>query len=215
MVKDTRARMIGATARLLQHRGYYGTALSDILKASGAPRGSLYFHFPGGKNQLVLEATRQAVEETTAYLRATLAEARGPAEGVRAFFDAAADLLVETEYTFGCPVAPVILDAPDALPELQELCRKAFEEWVGLFRDAFAAAGIPPDRAAALAILVEATMEGLLLVARAYRETAAFRQVAAELAAIVAAAVPEPDAQHGCRTLPARAEADMLDAREQ
>ena len=129
---DRGHRPAAAAPRLLRH------GAERHPEASGAPRGSLYFHFPGGKDQLVLEATRRAVEETTAYLRATLAEARGPAEGVRAFFDAAADLLVETEYTFGCPVAPVILDAPDALPELQELCRQAFEEWVGLFRDAFA-----------------------------------------------------------------------------
>ena len=55
MAKDTRTRMLETTARLLQHRGFYGTALSDILEQSGAPRGSLYFHFPGGKEQLVLE----------------------------------------------------------------------------------------------------------------------------------------------------------------
>jgi len=62
MASETRTRMIETTARLLQHRGYHGTALSDILAASAAPRGSLYFHFPGGKDQLVIEATRAAAE---------------------------------------------------------------------------------------------------------------------------------------------------------
>ena len=98
--------------------------------------------------------------------------------------------MIETDYSFGCPVAPVILDAPDALPELQEICRQAFEEWIGLFRDRFEAAGIPPERAASLALLVEAALEGLLLIARAWRDTAALDRVAAELAALVAAAVP-------------------------
>ena len=87
----------------------------------------------------------------------------------------------------------MILDAPDALPELQNV-RQAFEEWVGLFRDRFLAAGIPAARAAALAMLVEAAMEGLLLVACA--PTATPRRldvVATELAAIVAAAVPAPE----------------------
>jgi TetR/AcrR family transcriptional repressor of lmrAB and yxaGH operons len=192
MARDTRTRMLEATARLLMHRGYYGTALSDILEASGAPRGSLYFHFPGGKDQLVVEATRQAVEDTSRFLRATLAEAAGPEEGVRRFFAAAAALLEETGYSFGCPVAPVILDAPEALPELEEICRRAFEEWVGLFAARFEAAGIPAGRAAALALLVEAAIEGLLVIARARRDTAAFEAVADELAALVAAAVPEP-----------------------
>jgi TetR/AcrR family transcriptional repressor of lmrAB and yxaGH operons len=190
MARDTRTRMLEATARLLQHRGYYGTALSDILEASGAPRGSLYFHFPGGKDQLVVEATRRAVAETSQFLRETLEEAPGPAEGVRRFFEAAGALLVETDYSFGCPVAPVILDAPDALPELAEICRQAFEEWLGLFRARFEAAGIPPDRAEGLALLIEAAMEGLLVIARAWRDTRALDRVAAELAAQVTAAIP-------------------------
>jgi TetR/AcrR family transcriptional repressor of lmrAB and yxaGH operons len=190
MARDTRTRMLETTARLLQHRGYYGTALSDILEASGAPRGSLYFHFPGGKDQLVIEATRLAVEETSRFLRATLDAAPEPGEAVRRFFAAAGGLLAETDYTFGCPVAPVILDAPDALPELAEICRQAFEEWVALFRARFEAAGIPPERAERLALLVEAAMEGLLLIARASRDTRALDRVADELAAQVAAAVP-------------------------
>ena len=75
MAKDTRSRMIDTTARLLLLRGYYGTALSDILAESGAPRGSLYFHFPGGKDELVLAATQASADATTAALVETLARA--------------------------------------------------------------------------------------------------------------------------------------------
>ena len=58
MATDTRTRMIEATALLIRQRGYHGTSLNDILSASGAPRGSLYFPFQGGKDQLVVEVTR-------------------------------------------------------------------------------------------------------------------------------------------------------------
>ena len=190
MAKDTRARMLETTARLLQHRGYYGTSLSEILAESGAPRGSLYFHFPGGKDQLVVEATRAAVEETTAALRETLAGAASPARGVRAFAEAVAGLMRESGYTFGCPVAPVILDATGGLDELAELCRGASEEWVRLLRGSLATAGVPEPRADALALLVVASIEGLLLVARAYRDCGPILVVAAELETVVAAALP-------------------------
>src|SRR5262249_42685923 len=123
MAKDTRTRMIENTARLLQHRGYHGTSLSDILEQSGAPRGSLYFHFPGGKDQLTIEATRAAVDEATEALRAALAEAKTPGQGVRAYAEAAAPLMRETDYTFGCPVAPVILDAAGGVEDLAALCK--------------------------------------------------------------------------------------------
>src|SRR5262245_16459184 len=141
MAKETRARMLEVTARLLQHRGYYGASLSDILAESGAPRGSLYFHFPGGKDQLVVEATRAAVERTTQELHEALATAESPAKAVRAYAETAAAIMRETNYTFGCPVAPVILDATAGLAELEELCRRAFEQWTAQLRQAFAGAG--------------------------------------------------------------------------
>ena len=165
MASDTRTRMLETTARLLQHRGYYGTALSDILEASGAPRGSLYFHFPGGKDQLVIEATRRRSEQTLALpARHAAPRRRGPAEGVRRVLRGARRRSsAETDYSFGCPVAPVILDAPDALPELEEICREAFEAWIGLFRAGFRG-GAESRRSGrrTLALLVEASMEGLL-----------------------------------------------------
>jgi TetR/AcrR family transcriptional regulator, lmrAB and yxaGH operons repressor len=190
MAKDTRARMLETTARLLQHRGYYGTSLGDILAESSAPRGSLYFHFPGGKDQLVIEATRAAVEETTAALRAILAGAASPAQGVRAFVEAVAGLMRESGYTFGCPVAPVILDAAGGVAELAALCRQAFETWAGMMRAAFVRAGMPGKRAHALALLVMSSIEGLLLIARANRDCGAPMTVAAELERVVAAELP-------------------------
>src|SRR5947207_14909068 len=79
MATDTRTRMIEATALLIRQRGYHGTSLNDILSASGAPRGSLYFHFPGGKDQLVVEVTRDSVADVTKKLDEALAAGSDPA----------------------------------------------------------------------------------------------------------------------------------------
>ena len=190
MAKDTRTRMIETTARLLQHRGYHGTSLNDILEQSGAPRGSLYFHFPGGKDQLAIEATRAAIDQATQELRETLAQAKNPAQGVRAYAEAAGRLMRETDYTFGCPVAPVILDAAGGVVELAELCRQAFETWAGMMRTAFVATGMPARRAQTLALLVLSSIEGLLLIARANRDCSALLTVAAELERVVMADLP-------------------------
>src|SRR5262249_52328961 len=137
---------IEPTAGRLEHRGFLGTSLSDILEQSGAPRGSLYFHFPGGKDQLAVEATRAAVDEATEALRAALAEAKTPGQGVRAYAEAAARLMRESDYTFGCPVAPVILDAPGGVDDLAALCKEAFETWTEMLRSAFVQAGVPGRR---------------------------------------------------------------------
>ena len=191
MANDTRTRMLEATGRLLRQRGYHGTSLNDILATSGAPRGSLYFHFPGGKDQLVIEVTRASVAEVAEKLREQLAAAKSPAVAVRRIAEATAEMLKSSDYARSCPVAPVVLDSTTDIPELIELCRQAFEQWIGLLRDAFAKSGIPEKRARSLAMLVEASLEGMMVICRATRDYKPLLLVADELATVLEAAVTE------------------------
>ncbi|RUW94109.1 MULTISPECIES: TetR/AcrR family transcriptional regulator [unclassified Mesorhizobium] len=189
MATDTRTRMIEATALLLRRRGYHGTSLNDILTASGAPRGSLYFHFPGGKDQLVIEVTRASVADVTERLGAQLATESDPAVAVHHIYQSVARMLEDNEFSLGCPIAPVVLDAPNDVPELEEICRSAFEQWIGLLRQAFVRAGVPERRAHALALLVESSLEGLMVIARATRDRSSLNAVADEVAALIEQAV--------------------------
>ncbi|TGP49908.1 TetR/AcrR family transcriptional regulator [bacterium M00.F.Ca.ET.230.01.1.1] len=189
MATDTRTRMIEATALLIRQRGYHGTSLNDILSASGAPRGSLYFHFPGGKDQLVVEVTRASVANVTERLGAALLEESDPAVAVHHIYQSVARMLEDNEFSLGCPVAPVVLDAPSDVPDLVEICRSAFEQWIGLLRRAFVRAGVPERRAQALALLVESSLEGLMVIARATRDRTPVQAVADEVAALVEQAV--------------------------
>ncbi|MBZ9868073.1 TetR/AcrR family transcriptional regulator [Mesorhizobium sp. CA15] len=189
MATDTRTRMIEATALLIRQRGYHGTSLNDILSASAAPRGSLYFHFPGGKDQLVVEVTRASVAHVTERLGAALLEESDPAVAVHHIYQSVARMLEENEFSLGCPVAPVVLDAPNDVPDLVEICRSAFEQWIGLLRQAFVRAGVPERRAQALALLVESSLEGLMVIARATRDRAPVQAVADEVAGLVEQAV--------------------------
>ncbi|AGB47009.1 transcriptional regulator [Mesorhizobium australicum WSM2073] len=189
MATDTRTRMIEATALLLRRRGYHGTSLNDILSASGAPRGSLYFHFPGGKDQLVVEVTRASVAEVTERLGEALAAERDPAVAVHHIYQSVGRMLEDNEFSLGCPVAPVVLDSPGDVPDLVELCSSAFEQWIGLLREAFVRAGVPERRAQALALLAESSLEGLMVIARATRDRSSLNAVADEVAILIEQAV--------------------------
>ncbi|TPJ17219.1 TetR/AcrR family transcriptional regulator [Mesorhizobium sp. B2-7-2] len=200
MATDTRTRMIEATALLIRKRGYHGTSLNDILSASGAPRGSLYFHFPGGKDQLVIEVTRASVADVTERLGAALLEESDPAVAVHHIYQSVGRMLEENEFSLGCPVAPVVLDAPNNVPDLIEICRSAFEQWIGLLRQAFVRAGVPERRAQALALLVESSLEGLMVIARATRDRTPLAAVADEVAALVEQAVLAGGVAHPAKT---------------
>src|ERR1700684_3923504 len=59
---DSKGKTLTAAARLFRQQGYHGTALSDILAAAGSPRGSLYFHFPNGKEEIAVAALTYAAD---------------------------------------------------------------------------------------------------------------------------------------------------------
>ncbi|TIN91933.1 MAG: TetR/AcrR family transcriptional regulator [Mesorhizobium sp.] len=200
MANDTRARILETTGLLLRQRGYHGTSLNDILSASGAPRGSLYFHFPGGKDQLVIEVTRDSVAEVSERLTEALAAERDPAVAVHHIYQSVARMLEDNQFSLGCPIAPVVLDSPTDVPELADLCRSAFEQWIGLLRDAFVRAGVPERRAHALALLVESSLEGLMVIARATRDRAPLKAVADEVAALIEGAVLAGEARQRADT---------------
>jgi TetR/AcrR family transcriptional repressor of lmrAB and yxaGH operons len=189
MAKDTREHMIETTAGLVHRRGFHGTSLNEILEQSGAPRGSLYYHFPGGKEELVLEATRQGVAIVTQVLKQVLADSPDPADGVRAFIQAAAHELRDSGYIFGCPVAPIILDSPES-SALAEVCQKALEEWQQVLVEGLGSAGIEGGRAESLATVIVCGLEGGLILARARRDISPLDAVAEELASMVQSALP-------------------------
>jgi TetR/AcrR family transcriptional regulator, lmrAB and yxaGH operons repressor len=189
MAKDTREHMIETTAGLVHRRGFHGTSLNEILAESGAPRGSLYYHFPGGKEELVLEATHQGIAIVTQVLKQVLTDSPDPADGVRAFIQAAAHELRDSGYVFGCPVAPIILDSPQS-SALAEVCQKALEEWQQVLVEGLDSAGIERRRAESLATVIVCGLEGGLILARARRDIAPLDAVAEELALMVQSALP-------------------------
>lgn len=184
MAKDTKDRLLASTAVLIQKYGLHGTSLNDVLDQGGAPRGSLYYFFPGGKEQLVLEATTRSVEFVTRVLRDMLAEQK-PQDAVRAYFAAAAHELKASGYLVGCPVTPIIMDLDESSQALAKLCREAIAAWRDLYEKGFTAAGMSTERARSLAILAIAALEGALIMARAARSIEPISIAGDEIARLV------------------------------
>jgi TetR/AcrR family transcriptional regulator, lmrAB and yxaGH operons repressor len=180
---DARERMIQSAALLFRERGVQGTSFSDVLSHSGAPRGSIYHHFPRGKAELIEATTSYAGDFIAAGLAAAL-EQKDPAAALRRFADVWAAGLRESDFAAGCPVLAVALDP--VTPAAREAAGAAFERWEELLADAFEQHGATPERAHSLATLAVASIEGAVVLARAQRSTEPLERVAAELAELAA-----------------------------
>jgi len=193
VVSDSRDRMVRAAIELFRERGYAATSFGDVLAVSGAPRGSIYHHFPGGKTELATEALRRYAEAGHRRL-VTAAETLSAAEIVAGFVDAASTELARGDYRRGCPVAAVALDLTAADTALAAEVRATFDRWRGALADVLERDGADPDRARRLAGLVVATAEGALLLGRTERSTAPLDDARDELVELVhAACAGRPD----------------------
>ncbi|MFI6999677.1 TetR/AcrR family transcriptional regulator [Nocardia sp. NPDC050175] len=171
---ETRCQLISATRGLVEKHGYFGTGLNQIIETSGAPRGSLYFHFPGGKDQLVAEAVAQAGNEIAALIDAV--EPGDTAAAATSLLTAFGDRLEASAWQQGCPVATVTLDVSAANDTIQAECAAAYAGWEEALRIRLQADGRPDAEDLAGAIL--AMIEGGLLLARAQRSREPLERVA-------------------------------------
>jgi len=182
---DSRQNMIQSTALLMRERGVDATSFSEVLAHSGAPRGSIYHHFPGGKAQLIEEATRFAGEFTAAGLAAAMRDSE-PVAAVRGFVSLWRKILTRSDFGAGCPVVAAALEG-DRAPAVRDAAAKAFSQWEELLADAVEPHA--PGRAHSIATLIIASIEGAVVLARAQRSVAPLERVAEELDRVITAAL--------------------------
>jgi TetR/AcrR family transcriptional regulator, lmrAB and yxaGH operons repressor len=180
-----RAKLLGATADLLHRQGYAATGLSEIVERSGAPKGSLYFYFPGGKEELVaaaLAASRDELARAFDKLLAAAPTAVAALHAVVMFFQAQ---LESSRFHKGCPIATVALEQAAGSDPLQAACSAAYTQWQTLVEDRLVREGYGVERAASLATLILSTIEGALILSRAHRSTAPLERAGRELVRIL------------------------------
>jgi TetR/AcrR family transcriptional regulator, lmrAB and yxaGH operons repressor len=123
--------MLETAARLLSTQGYHATGVAQVLEESAAPRGSLYFHFPEGKEQIAVEAIGRLGVQLGEAMRAKLEKKPTVRSGLSSLLRMFARQLEATSFQLGCPVATVALEAASAAPGLRRACNDVFASWEG------------------------------------------------------------------------------------
>jgi TetR/AcrR family transcriptional repressor of lmrAB and yxaGH operons len=192
---DSRARMIAAAAELFRQRGYHATTFSDVVRDSGAPRGSTYFHFPGGKAELAREAIARAGDEIEEMVAQAARHAGDPASLVRALAQIFAGRLERSGYQSGCAIATMVLELAPRDQEFSAGFDRVFARWRAALITRFEPLGLAPGRAKVLADLTISAFEGALVLSRAARSIEPFNTTTeALISAIGHAAASQPAA---------------------
>ena len=176
---DSKEKTLAAAALLFRRQGFHGTALHDVLAAAGSPRGSLYFHFPGGKEQIG-EAALDLAGEAVRRKIALAAEASPSAEAfLTGIARAMAADLENSDYCNGCPIATTALETSAQSEVLRAAARRAFQSWEQEVARGLERFGAKQDDAAMSATAILSQIEGALLLARTYRSVEPLRRAEA------------------------------------
>ena len=183
MATDTRRRMIVTTSKLLERQGFHGTGLNQILEEANAPKGSMYFHFPGGKAQLAAEAIGAAADYIDRALRTH--EGGSAIEAIDGYLGQMARWLESTEFSGGCPIATTALEVGATTPELGDACGAAFDRLISRVAGWLEADGFEAETARERSTLVYSAIEGALIFSKARRSTEPLERLRAELPRLI------------------------------
>ncbi len=171
MARSTRESIVTAAAELMRHRGYAGVGMKDIAQASGAPIGSLYHHFRGGKVEIAREALVDAGAAYGLLIPAVVDEYTDLGEAIEGVFTQAADDMAHTGFANMCPVASVAGEVADTVDELRTATRDIFAAWVEGGAAYFMARGLDEPLSRQVTLALVGALEGAFLLARAMRDT--------------------------------------------
>ncbi len=182
---DSRARIRHEAAELLSRDGYNGMGLKALSEATGLPFGSIYHHFPGGKDEIAATAIVETAEAIAQLLEALLAD--GVTEdAIGRMFGFMADRLEATDFVAGCVVGTPALDDPTPAPLVLGACASSFKRLSEPIVAAFVREGRLREDARVMAATLLAAYEGATVLARAQRSREPLDAAAESMARLVA-----------------------------
>ena len=185
-----RDQIIATACDLLESQGFHATGLNQIVKESGAPKGSLYHYFPDGKDAIGEAAITRAGRAVADRIASGLAASDDAAEAVRSFVALVADRVEASGYRSGGPLTTVAMETATTNERLNRACREAYSRLQGAFEAKLVQAGFPEVRARQLATFVTASIEGGIILCRTYHSGDPLRLVAEQLGRMIEAELP-------------------------
>ena len=166
---STRDRIVAAAAPLYGRYGYTGVGLKQVAAESGAPIGSLYHFFPGGKDELAAEALRMSGAGYQTLVEGILLNMGDLASGIEESFALAAETLAGSGYVDACWIETVALEVASTNEPLRVVTAEIFERWIDSAAAWVESHGVPPEEARALGIAYITGLEGAFILARSLR----------------------------------------------
>jgi TetR/AcrR family transcriptional regulator, lmrAB and yxaGH operons repressor len=158
-MNQSKQHILETAARLFEKQGYHATGLNEIIRESDAPKGSLYYYFPEGKEQIGVETALWSAAQMAERIRFGLAQVENPAEAIRQLALGIAGAVERSGFTAGGPLMMLAAESVVGGERLNAACREAYASIKAVFAEKLSG----DDH---LAEFVLSTLEGAILLSR-------------------------------------------------
>lgn len=182
---NSREQILRTTRDLIENQGFQATGLNEIVRESGAPKGSIYYYFPEGKEEIVAEAVRFAGQHMTEHIRSHLENVKDAAEGVQSFLADLAKHIEETGFRAGGPITIVASESATTSERINLACQEVYSNLHEAFAAKLRLNGIEAERAASLAWTINSTIEGAVILSRTFHTVKPLLEASQQLTSLI------------------------------
>lgn len=157
--------LIETASRLFRVRGYCGVGLNEIIEESGVPKGSLYYYFPEGKEQLAIAAIDNTKRLVMEDIKTIFGGISNPTDAFQAYVYELSRVFGESGTPIGSPIGAIAGEKHSTSEPIRLACESTFKDWQSIYAEKLLEAGYTKQQATSLAIVFHALTEGGILLA--------------------------------------------------
>ena len=161
---DTRDRFVETASKLFESKGYHATGINEILKESRAPKGSLYYYFPNGKEELAVEAVNLSSENIQSYIKKALVQIADPIEAIQVHIETIAAFIAKQEKAQDVSISLLALETSSSSELLRKSCEMAFMSFENIFAEKLIQGGFEEEKAHELSMVIQAMIDGAITI---------------------------------------------------
>jgi TetR/AcrR family transcriptional regulator, lmrAB and yxaGH operons repressor len=182
---NSREQILITTCELIENQGFQATGLNEIVRKSGAPKGSIYYYFPEGKEEIVAETVRFAGQHMTEHIRSHLEHVEDAADAIQSFVSDLAQHIEESGFRAGGPITIVASESATTSERINLACQEVYTHLHEAFSAKLCSNGIEAEHAASLAWTIISTIEGAVILSRTFHTVHPLLKASQQLTSLI------------------------------
>ena len=168
---NTREKILTTAAFLFQKNGYHATGLNEIIKESGTPKGSLYYYFPNGKEELVAATIKLMGEKIQHQIEEELAKNSDPVQAFKEFILDLARDFNEKDQENCFSISLLALETVSMSESLRKTCIEVYDLWTDIYYHKLVDSGFSSEKATELSSILQLMIEGAITISLIRNDT--------------------------------------------